>query len=81
MIYILQVSLEYIYTTSLDNFIADYGYVNYTHNLNVGDFVYLGVREGYIVKLRVVTMSYNPLTMNNNLSIVFSNMLRTKIWT
>ena len=69
---------QYIYTTSLDNFIADYGYVNYTHNLNVGDFVYLGVREGYIVKLRVVTMSYNPLTMNNNLSIVFSNMLRTK---
>ena len=69
---------QYIYTTSLDNFIADYGYENYTRNLNVGDFVYLGVREGYIVKLRIVTMSYNPLTMNNNLSIVFSNMLRTK---
>ena len=69
---------QYIYTTSLDNFIATYDYANYAQNLNIGDFVYLGVRDDYVVKLRVINMSYNPLVMDNNLSITFSNMLRSR---
>lgn len=69
---------QYTYSTSLDNFIAKYEYANYTNNLNVGNYVYLGVRDNYVVKLRIINMSYNPLKMDNNLSITFSNMLRSK---
>lgn len=64
------------YATSLDNFLSDYGYDDYIKELNEGDFLYFGVREDYVVKLRVMSIEYNPLVMDNNLNITFSNMLR-----
>lgn len=69
---------QYIYSTNLDNFLAKYEYKNYTDNLNLGDFIYLGVRDNYIVKLRVISISYNPMKMDNNLQIEFSNMIRSR---
>lgn len=69
---------QYTYTTSLDNFLAKYEYQNYIDNLNLGDFMYLGIRDDYVVKLRVISMQYNPMKMNNNLQITFSNMLKSK---
>lgn len=69
---------QYIYKTNLDNFLASYDYKNYTDNLNMGDFWYLGVRDDFVVKLRVVSITYNPLVMDNNISIEFSNMVTTK---
>lgn len=70
--------LQFIYSTNLDNFLALYEYKNYTDNLNVGDFIYLGVQDDNVVKLRVISISYNPMTMDNNLQITFSNMIRSK---
>lgn len=69
---------QFIYTTNLDNFLAQYEYRDYTNNLNLGDFVWLGVRDDYVVKLRVISISYNPLVMDNNLEIEFSNMIRSR---
>lgn len=69
---------QYIYSTSLDNFLAKYEYKNYTDNLNLGDFLYLGVRDDYVVKLRTISASYNPMKMDNNLQIEFSNMIRSR---
>lgn len=34
---------QYTYTTSLDNFLAKYDYKNYTDQLNVGDYIHLGL--------------------------------------
>lgn len=68
---------QYIYTTALDNFLAKYEYRDYASNLNIGDFIYLGIRDDYVVKLRVISMSYNPMLMDNNLQITFSNMIRS----
>lgn len=68
---------QFTYTTNLDNFLAQYEYKDYTNNLDIGDFIYLGVRDDYVVKLRVVSMSYNPLLMDNNLQFTFSNMVRS----
>lgn len=68
---------QFIYSTTLDNFLAKYEYKNYTDNLNLGDFIWLGVRDDYVVKLRVISISYNPLKMDNNLTIQFSNMIKT----
>lgn len=69
---------QFIYTTNLDNFLSKYEYTNYIDNLELGDFVYLGVRDDYVVKLRVISMQYNPMKMDNNLQITFSNMLKSK---
>jgi hypothetical protein len=69
---------QYIYSTSLDNFLTKYEYSNYVEHFNLGDFIYLGVRDDYVVKLRVTAMDYNPLTMDNKLQIEFSNMIRSK---
>lgn len=69
---------QYVYTTSLDNFLAKYDYKNYTDNLNLGDFIYLSTDDNNAVKLRVVSISYNPMKMDNSLSITFSNMVRSR---
>lgn len=69
---------QYIYTTDLDNFLAKYEYKNYIDNLNLGDFLYLGIRDDYVVKLRTISMKYNPLLMKNDLQITFSNMVKGK---
>lgn len=69
---------QYIYSTDLDNFLAKYEYKNYTDNLNLGDFLYLGIRDNYVVKLRTISMKYNPLLMKNDLQITFSNMIRSQ---
>lgn len=69
---------QYTYTTTLDNFISLYDYKNYTDNLNLGDYVYLGVRDDYAVKLRIVSIEYNPLVMGGDITIEFSNMIQSK---
>lgn len=68
---------QYIYSTNLDNFLALKEYKNYIDNLNLGDFVWLGVRDDLVVKLRVVSITYNPMKMDNQLDIQFSNMIRS----
>ena len=71
-------SPQFIYSTNLDNFLALYEYKNYTDNLNLGDFVWLGVRDDFVVKLRVVSLKYNFMTMDNQLDIQFSNMIKSR---
>lgn len=69
---------QYIYNTNLDDFISLSKYENYSKNLNKGDFVYLGVRDDYVVKLRIMSISRNHMSNGNDLSITFSNMLRSR---
>lgn len=69
---------QYVYTCDLDNFISQYEYKNYTDNLELGDFIWLGVRDDKVVKLRLISMTYNPMVMNNQLSIEFSNMVKSR---
>lgn len=69
---------QYTYTTSLDNFLSKYEYKNYTDNLNLGDYIYLSTNDNNAVKLRVVSITYNPLRMDNELDITFSNMVKSR---
>lgn len=68
---------QYVYRTDLDNFLTLYDYREYTDNLELGDFLYLGTTDDTLVKLRLISYSYNPLEPSGNLSIDFSNMIRT----
>lgn len=69
---------QYQYTTSLDNFLAKSEYKDYTKNINRGDYLYLTIGNNNVVKLRLIEMTYNPLIMDNNIELTFSNMTRTK---
>ena len=69
---------QYTYTTSLDNFISQYQYKNYTNNLNLGDYIHLEIDDDYVVKLRVISFDYNPLRMDEKLTIEFSSMIQSR---
>lgn len=69
---------QFTYSTTLDNFLARIENKFYIDSLDVGDFIYLSIRDDYAVKLRVISMQYNPCAMNNDLSITFSNMISSK---
>ncbi len=69
---------QYQYTTNLDNFLGLYEFKEYSEKLNIGDYLYLSVRDDYVVKLRVVSLEYNPLCYDNNLQITFSNMIQSR---
>lgn len=68
---------QYTYRTDLDNFLALYDYREYTEGLSLGDFLYLGTSDDTFVKLRLISCSYNPFDPQGNLSIDFSNMIRS----
>lgn len=65
-----------IYTTSMDNILSISGNELHAKDLDYGNFIRLEIREGYFVKLRVTSISYNPLLYDNNFSIQFSNMVK-----
>ena len=68
---------QYTYRTDLDNFLALYDYKEYTEGLSLGDFLYLGTSDDTLVKLRLISCSYNPFDPEGKLSIDFSNMIRS----
>ena len=69
---------QYKYTTDLDNFLALYDFKDYSQNINIGDYLWLSLTENNVVKLRVISIKYNPLSFDNNLQITFSNMIQSK---
>ena len=66
-----------IYSTSLDNLISASGTELHAETLDYGSFIWLGLRDDYYVKLRVMSISYNPFLFDNNFSIAFSNMIKS----
>ena len=66
-----------IYSTSLDNFISASGMELHAETLDYGSFIWLGLRDDYYVKLRVMSISYNPFLFDNNFSLSFSNMIKS----
>lgn len=66
-----------IYSTSLDNLISASGMELHAEILDYGSFIWLGLRDDYYVKLRVMSISYNPFLFDNNFSLSFSNMIKS----
>lgn len=66
-----------VYTTTLDNILAVSGNELHGHDLSYGNFIRLGLRDDYYVKLRVTSISFNPCLYDNNFTIQFSNMIKS----
>ena len=69
---------QFKYTTTLDNFLAITKYKDFTKELDIGNYIRLDIRDDYQVKLRVVSITFNPMIFDNNLNIEFSNMVKSK---
>ena len=42
------------------------------------NYIHLGVRDDYVVKLRVVGISWNPCDIDEKLTLEFSNMITSR---
>lgn len=65
------------YSATLDNILAVSGNELHAHDLSYGNFIRLGLRDDYYVKLRVMAISFNPCLYDNNFTIQFSNMIKS----
>lgn len=74
---------QYQIETSLDNILSlneyadvDSGNKQGWHNqFTVGNFIRVGVRDDYAVKLRLLTIAYNPCTKSSEISVTYTNMI------
>lgn len=66
---------QFTYSTSQDNLFALPEYRELHHKLQLGNFIRVSLRDDYEVKLRVISIGFNPLVLDNNLDIGFSNMI------
>ena len=67
---------QYIYSDTVDNLYALPEFKEYHEDLKVGNFLWIEDSEEHFVKLRVVTIKYNPCTWDNDITIEFSNMIQ-----
>ena len=74
---------QYQIETSLDNILSLNEYADVDsddkqgwHNqFTVGNFIRVGVRDDYAVKLRLFTIAYNPCTKSSEISVTYTNMI------
>ena len=64
-------------TCTMDNFLSIPEFKDWHGELNLGDFFHLEIRPDYILKLRMMTVTYNPFNpQSDDLQITFTNMIK-----
>lgn len=71
-----QVQLSF--NISLDNLLAMYEYKNIVSDFVCGNYIRIMPYDDYQIKLRIIKISFNPLVMENDLQINFSNYLTSR---
>ena len=66
------------YSTNQDNILDMIDYNDYMNDFRLFNFIRISIRDDYQVKLRVIEYSLNPMIHDNNLNLVFSNMIQYK---
>lgn len=74
---------QYQIETSLDNILSlneyadvdSYNKQGWHNQFTVGNFIRVGVRDDYAVKLRLLTIAYNPCTKSSEISVTYTNMI------
>lgn len=69
---------QYTYTSTLDNLLAMYDYHLFHEDFDVGNYIRIQTNDNHQVKVRLIAISFNPMVMQNDLTIQFSNMLTSK---
>jgi len=69
---------QYEFRVELDNLIRIPEFEGWVEDLRLMRFIRLGVREDYIVKLRIIEIEYNPCEIDSNLVLTFSSMITSR---
>lgn len=66
---------QYSFSISLDNLLRLEEFKGWEADFVNGNYIRVGIRDDYAVKLRVVSMAWNPCDTQPDLTISFSNMI------
>ena len=66
---------QYQFSVGMDNILHIPEFARLKNDADIGNYIYVGIRDDYIVKLRIVHTSCNPIDVNGEFTIEFSNMI------
>lgn len=78
---------QYTVSTKIDNLLDIAEYVeledainaqNWASDCVVGNFIRVGIRDNYAVKLRLLSYTYNPCTASSDITVTYTNMINGK---
>ena len=71
----IQSQPQITYETTQDNILSLYEYKEQIPEFTFGNYIRISIRDDYQVKLRLIGITFNPLLLDNNLDLKFSNMI------
>ena len=66
---------QYSFSIDLDNLLRLEEFADWEADFVNGNYIRVGIRDDYAVKLRIISMSWNPCDTQPDLSLGFSNMI------
>ena len=66
---------QYSFDIDLDNLLRLEEFADWESDFVNGNYIRVGIRDDYVVKLRIVSMTWNPCDTQPDLSLGFSNMI------
>ena len=69
---------QYTFTSEMDNLLNLEEFKSWYGDFVIGNYIRLGIRDDYSVKLRIISRSWNPCEISPDLSVEFSNMITSR---
>ena len=66
------------FSTAMDNLLNLEEFQAWHDDFQLLNFIHLGIRDDYSVKLRLIGYTYNPCEITNDLSVEFSNVITSQ---
>lgn len=69
---------QFKFTVSMDNLLRIPEFKDWVDDFKLLNYVRLGIRDDYSVKLRIVSMSWNPCDITPDITVEFSSMITSR---
>lgn len=69
---------QYSFTTEMDNLLVLPEFQDWKDDFKLLNYIWLGIRDDYSVKLRLIGRTWNPCDTSPELKVTFSNMITSK---
>lgn len=69
---------QYSFTTEMDNLLVLPEFHDWKDDFKLLNYIWLGIRDDYSVKLRLIGRTWNPCDTSPELKVTFSNMITSK---
>lgn len=68
---------QYTFSISMDNILHVDGFDGIVNQFETGNFIYIEYKNDMYIKMRLVSYTYNPMIVDNELSVEFSNVIKS----